>query len=205
MLIYVTQGIVLSMYAAVIPGPFQAFLLSETLRAGWKKTLPAALAPLISDGPVLLAFLLVLSRMPSTFLDALRLGGGLFLLFLAWGTYQSSRSALSVGNIDQDAAPRSLLKAALMNLLNPNVYIFWGTIGAPLVLEGLDISFWHGMSFILTFYGLLIPVLGGMIYLFGTLGKLSERTQRTILLVLAVLLLGMGTYQIWQGGMGLVG
>ncbi len=61
------------------------------------------------------------------------------------------------------------------------------------------------MSFILTFYGLLIPVLGGMIYLFGTLGKLSERTQRTILLVLAVLLLGMGTYQIWQGGMGLVG
>ena len=64
MLIYITQGIVLGLYGAAIPGPFQAFLLSETLRSGWKRTLPAALAPLISDGPVLLAFLLVLSRLP---------------------------------------------------------------------------------------------------------------------------------------------
>lgn len=205
MLIYITQGIVLGLYAAVIPGPFQAFLLSETLRSGWKRTLPAALAPLISDGPVLLAFLLVLSRLPEVFLNLLRFGGGLFLLFLAWGTCQASRAELNLTGEPQPGAPRSLLKAALMNLLNPNVYIFWGTIGAPLALEGMAVTFWHGMSFILTFYGVMIPAIGGMIYLFGTLGRLGARAQRVILQALAVLLLGMGLYQIWQGVLGFVG
>ena len=205
MLIYITQGIVLGLYAAVIPGPFQAFLLSETLRSGWKHTLPAALTPLISDGPVLLVFLLVLSRLPDLFLNLLQFGGGLFLLYLAWGTFQASRSDLLVGSGAQTGATYSLLKAGAINLLNPNVYIFWGTIGAPLVLKGMETSFWHGMSFILTFYGVLIPAVGVMIYLFGTLGKLGARTQRGILLALSVLLLCMGAYQIWQGGLGLVG
>ena len=110
-----------------------------------------------------------------------------------------------MGGGEQDGAPHSLLKAGLMNLLNPNVYIFWGTIGAPLALEGMEISFWHGMSFILTFYCVMMPTVAGMIYLFGTLGKLDSRVQRGILMALSILLLCMGVYQIWQGGLGLVG
>jgi len=35
--------------AAAQPGPLQAFLLSRVVSAGWKQTLPAAFAPLISD------------------------------------------------------------------------------------------------------------------------------------------------------------
>ncbi|MBK9210593.1 MAG: hypothetical protein IPL71_20865 [Anaerolineales bacterium] len=46
------------------PGSFQTYLISQTLTRGWKRTLPAALAPLISDGPIILICLLLLSQVP---------------------------------------------------------------------------------------------------------------------------------------------
>ena len=38
--------------AAIQPGPLQAFLLARVAAAGWKRTLPAVLAPLLSDIPI---------------------------------------------------------------------------------------------------------------------------------------------------------
>lgn len=72
MMIIFTQGVMLGLYAAVIPGPLQAFLLSQTLRVGWKRTLPAALSPLLSDGPIILLFLLLLSQAPGWVLKILQ-------------------------------------------------------------------------------------------------------------------------------------
>ncbi|MCK7510104.1 MAG: hypothetical protein MZV70_42775 [Desulfobacterales bacterium] len=71
--------------AAVQPGPFQAYLISSTLRRGLRRTLPAALAPLISDVPIVLLVLLVLAQVPPSVVTGLRPAGGLFLLHLAAG------------------------------------------------------------------------------------------------------------------------
>ena len=46
--------------AGVTPGPLQALLLSFAIKGGWKKALPAAFAPVVSDGPVILLVLLIL-------------------------------------------------------------------------------------------------------------------------------------------------
>ena len=46
MLFYFLQGATLAISAAIMPGPYQAYLLSQALRHGWKRTLPAAFAPL---------------------------------------------------------------------------------------------------------------------------------------------------------------
>ena len=70
---------------SIQPGPFQAFLLSLVARYGWRRAMPAVLAPLVSDPPIVAIVLLVLTRLPEQFLAALRVAGGLFLLFLAWG------------------------------------------------------------------------------------------------------------------------
>ncbi len=64
MWIYLLQGIGYGLIAASQPGPFQTYLISQTLTRGRKRTLPAALAPLISDGPIILISLLVLSQVP---------------------------------------------------------------------------------------------------------------------------------------------
>ena len=50
---------------AVQPGPFQMYLISQTLLKGWKRTLPVVFAPLISDGPIIALCLFVLSQVPS--------------------------------------------------------------------------------------------------------------------------------------------
>jgi threonine/homoserine/homoserine lactone efflux protein len=51
MLGYLTIGVTYAFAAAVQPGPFQAYLISLTLVNGWRRTLPAVLAPLLSDFP----------------------------------------------------------------------------------------------------------------------------------------------------------
>ncbi len=64
MWIYLLQGIGYGLIAASQPGPFQTYLISQTLTRGWKRTLPAALAPLVSDGFIILVCVLVLSQAP---------------------------------------------------------------------------------------------------------------------------------------------
>lgn len=44
----------LAFAAAVQPGPLQAFLVSRVVARGWRHTLPACIAPLLSDGPIAL-------------------------------------------------------------------------------------------------------------------------------------------------------
>ena len=54
MLEYVLIATGFALSAAIQPGPLQAYLLSSVAKTGWLCTLPACLAPLISDGPILL-------------------------------------------------------------------------------------------------------------------------------------------------------
>ncbi len=84
MLAYLIQGIGYGFAAAVQPGPFQTYLISQTLNRGWRHTLPAALAPLVSDGPIIIISLAILSQVPPWFERIISLAGGLFILFLAY-------------------------------------------------------------------------------------------------------------------------
>ena len=45
---FLLQGAALGFTAATVPGPFQAFLISESLAGGWRRGAPIAFAPLIS-------------------------------------------------------------------------------------------------------------------------------------------------------------
>ena len=82
---YLLQGAALGITAAATPGPFQAFLINQTLVGGWRRSLPLAFAPLISDPPIILAVILLLNQIPDNFEQLISLAGGAFVLFLAWG------------------------------------------------------------------------------------------------------------------------
>ena len=89
MWLYILQGIGYGFAAAAQPGPFQTYLISQTLLNGWKRTLPAAFAPLLSDGPIIAFSLLLLSQVPPWFQRFLYIAGGVFVLYLAYGNYKS--------------------------------------------------------------------------------------------------------------------
>ena len=102
MLRYLVIGMTFAFAAAVQPGPFQAFLLSQALTRGWRRTLPAAFAPLLSDGPIILLVLLVLTHVPAWLVTVLQGLGGIFLLYLALGAWKTE-----VLRIIRDFAARS--------------------------------------------------------------------------------------------------
>ncbi len=73
----------LALPTVLTPSPFRIYLITEVLQHGFRRTLPAIFAPAITDGPIILLVVLILSRMPQWMLGALRFGGGLYLLYLA--------------------------------------------------------------------------------------------------------------------------
>jgi threonine/homoserine/homoserine lactone efflux protein len=195
MLEYLLIGLGLGFPASAQPGPFQAYLLTQTLNNGWRQTLPAAFAPLLSDGPIILLVMLVLTRLPDGVLVGLQVAGGLFLLYLAWRAWLSFRHYRPI-TAHTTTDRQSLREAALLNFLSPNPYIFWSTIAGPLLLTAWAQSPWYSIAFLIGFYGTLIGGFVAFVLLFGYVGGLSDRLGRILAALSAIALALFGAYQI---------
>ncbi|MBN2046960.1 MAG: LysE family translocator [Anaerolineaceae bacterium] len=197
---YLSQGFVLGAYAAIMPGPTQAFILTKTLQNGWKKTLPMAMVPLVTDLPIALVLCLLVAQISSGILNGLRLAGGIFLIYLAYGVFTSmKRQEVFTVREGQEAQRGNFIKAALTNFTNPNVYIFWGSIGAPIVISGWRESPWLGAGFIGAMYAALIGGIALTILLFGLSGSLPPKWRQWIGYAMGSLIIGFGLNQIYQG------
>ena len=205
LIIYFLQGLTLGLSATATPGPFQAFLLAQTLKNGWKRTLPATLAPLVSDGPIIFLVLLVLTQTPAWFLNVLQIIGGLFVLYLATGALATLNIHSAPPEISTEAGHQDFFKAVVMNFLSPGPYLFWSVIAGPIVLEGWRQSPSLGLSFAIGFYGALIGGLVAFIILFATASQLGPKVNQVLKLVSALALFVFGLFQLWAGAMSLIG
>ena len=196
---YLVQGSGLGLFAATQPGSFQMFLISQSLKNGWRRTLPLALAPLLSDLPIIAVIMLVLTRLPDSFLRVLRIAGGLFLLYLAWSAFSAWRSYRTDQTVEAENESHSIWKAALINFLNPNVYIFWGLIGGAILAQGWQESPALPFIFLAAFYVVMVSATAAIIILFGTARRLGPRLTRGLLLISALAIGAFGVYQLWQG------
>src|SRR5210317_1086689 len=84
---YIIFALTYALAAALQPGPFQAYIISQTLTKGWRKTFYIAFAPLIGDIPILILIFLILTNLPPSFINILRIVGGIFLFYLTYKTY----------------------------------------------------------------------------------------------------------------------
>jgi threonine/homoserine/homoserine lactone efflux protein len=200
---YILQGVTLGFSAAVSPGPFQTYLLSQTMKNGWQRTLPATLAPIASDGPIIALVLFVLTQTPTWFLNLLQIIGGLFILYLAWGAYQTFKTMDTSSTLGSETARQSLLKAIFINFLNPNPYIFWSVISGPILLEGWRQSPALGLSFVGSFYGFFVGFLVLLVLIFALARKSGPTVVRAMIGLSALALLVFGCYQIASGLFGI--
>ena len=199
MLKYIAIGASLAFAAAVQPGPLQAYLLSRVAAIGWRRTLPAAFAPLLSDGPIALLALLVLGRLSTAAHAVLRVAGGLLLFYLAWRALQHWRAGGSDSEKKSGKTPRTLLEAALVNVLNPNPYLGWSLVLGPVVVTAWRESPGRGVAVVGAFYATLVATLAASIFALGTTRFLGPRVQRALLLVSVLILAGLGVYQLAIG------
>lgn len=196
---YVLLGATYAFAAAVQPGPFQTYLISSTLTRGLRRTLPAVLAPLLSDIPVITLVLLVLTRVPPSAVSALRLAGGVFLLYLAAGAFASYRR-YEPPRVDGPArTTRTVLEAAFVNLLNPNPYLSWSLVLGPLLLQAWRVSPAHGIGLLASFYATMIASTAVILLPFAGAGAIGPRMGRTMLALSALALAAFGLYQLWAG------
>ena len=205
MLIYLIQGATYGFAAAVQPGPLSAYLVAETLHAGWRRTIPAIFAPLISDGPVAVAMLLLLSRTPARLLQMLSLPGGLYVLYLAVGAYRNWRSYEAGAPAGASRGDRPLLKAALVNFLNPNCYLGWSLVLGPMLLRGWRETPAYGIAVIASFYMTIIATMGGIVMLSHGARSFGRRANRALVGLSALALAAFALYLIARGALALFG
>jgi threonine/homoserine/homoserine lactone efflux protein len=205
---FVLPAVSFGLSAMSIPGPLQTYLLSVSLRYGWRQGLAVVVSPLVSDGPIILLMVFLLGALPAWVVQMIQFVGGLVLFWIAWGVWQQIRAGANFAP-DDDALDKpaddtppplhtTLGKAVAINAFSPGPWLFWGTVTGPLLVQALDESLLHGAAMLAGFYG---TFLGGMVLLavvFHAVGRINPRVTQAILWVALVLLIYFGASFIVQ-------
>jgi threonine/homoserine/homoserine lactone efflux protein len=201
-LTYLILGVSYGFAAAAQPGQLQAYLVAQTMTNGWRRTLPAACAPLISDAPIICLVLLVLARLPPRLLQSIQLAGGVFLLFLAYGAFKSTVHYSEVRRARAVPARVTFLRAVLLNFLNPNPYVAWTFILGPLLVRAWREAPASGVALVAGFYLTMVVGTGAIVMVMAAARVFGPRIGRVLVAVSAVVLAAFGLYQLWAGSFG---
>jgi len=193
-----SAGILLGLSAGFAPGPLLAFVIAESLRHGVPAGIRASLAPIITDIPIVVVAMFLLSRLSHSqaVLGGLSVAGGLFVLFLGW-EHIRSRGLEAAAVLEPG---RSLRKAAAINALSPHPYIFWITVGGPITWRALEEGILPAFLFVGSFY---IFLLGAKIAVAVAVGRsrrfLSGRATLLAMRFLGLLLFLLGLVLLRDG------
>ena len=194
-------GSSLAFAAAIQPGPLQAYFLSSVAQRGWRRTLPAAFAPICSDGPIVLIVLLVLTRLPDSVARLMQAAGGLLLLYFAWSAYHQWQQG-PASETKVKGGSQTLLEAMGINLINPNPWLGWTLVMGPALIAAWQDSPASGIAFLISFYGVIVGTGALLILLLGTSSFLSPRLRHSLILISAILLAALGIYRLGLSFLG---
>ncbi|HII80745.1 MAG TPA: LysE family translocator [Methanosarcina sp.] len=151
---YLAMGAFLGLAAGTSPGPLLAVTISETLQHGKWEGIKVAVSPLITDLPIILAVLFVLSHLASSdfFIGIIAFFGASYLIYSGTESLKFKKDSVELNVEKKDA----LKKGVIVNFGNPHPYVFWLSIGGPIIFKSLSIHIWATVLFITGFYLLLV-------------------------------------------------
>ena len=163
---YLITGMVFGLSGGLSPGPLLALVISESLRYGVKSGIKVAIAPVLTDLPIVLSTIYIVSRVSGadTILGILSLAGSVFIFYMAWESLVFRGTAIEVDG----AKPQSLRKGVIANVLNPHPYLFWMSVGAPTVIRAAESNAAYVILFV---SGLYVCLLGTKISVALIAGK----------------------------------
>lgn len=128
--------LVFSFVSSITPGPNNIMLFASGLNFGFWCTMPHALGIAFGFGVLLgavgLGLGVVLETIPTLFL-ALKICGGLYMVYLAWRIANSGPVEVDQGK----ARPMSFLEAALFQWVNPKAWVMATVAMATYTAEGV--------------------------------------------------------------------
>jgi threonine/homoserine/homoserine lactone efflux protein len=151
---YLTMGAVFGLTAGISPGPLLTLVISETLRHNKTEGVKIAVAPLITDIPIVLLTIFIVSKMASSdfVLGIISILGGIFIAYLGYDSIKSRGIEIDIQNLK----PKSIRKGIIVNILSPHPYIFWLMVGAPITVKAYQANPFAAFAFIIAFYVLLV-------------------------------------------------
>lgn len=187
MITFVSAAVVFGLSSGFSPGPLLALVIAQTIRHGVKEGIKVSAAPLITDVPIIAMAVFLLSGFAHvhTVLGWISIAGGLFVIYLAWETVRAAQPRADMGN----RQVQSLGRGVAVNALSPHPYLFWITVGAPIVIRAREQSLTAAAVFILCFLFSLVGAKVLVAVLVGrTKGVLAGKVYRYIMRVLGLLL-----------------
>lgn len=176
-------GATLGAAGGLAPGPLTALVISQTLRHGPLEGSKVGVAPLVTDGPLLLGSAWLATSLGSEGLAWISLLGSVFLVWLGWHTLRAPPLEVE----ESEAGAGSVWKAVVTNVLNPHPYIFWVTVGGPLIAQADSVA-----GFLLGFFGTLC---GSKVLIAVAVGRFRELlVGRAWAVVMALLGLAMWVF-----------
>lgn len=191
-------GLSLGLAAGLSPGPLQALVVTASLQRGFPAGWRVAVAPLLTDAPVIALSVAVLSRLPDGFVTGLGIAGGVAVLVVA------ARSLREAGD-GPDPRPVSgdLWRGVAVNLLSPHPWIFWAAVGGPLLLGAWRRSSLLAVAFLGGFYLLLVGSKVALAWGVARGGRrLGARARRRLVVAGAFLMAVAGGLLVWEAATG---
>lgn len=149
-------GASLGWAAGISPGPLSALVLATALRKGFAAGVRVAVAPLFTDLPVVAAGVVAAAALPGAVVAGLTLAGGVYLVWLGVAELRAA------GRPVPEGTGADLKRGVVVNLLSPHPWLFWMTVGGPLLVAAWRISPASAAGFLAGFYGLLIGTKVGL-------------------------------------------
>ncbi len=163
-----TTFLLTSLVVALIPGTGAIYTVSTGLFRGRRASIAAALGCTAGIIPHLLASILGLSfilHMSALVFQGIKFAGAAYLLYLAWATWRE-RGGLEFRADSTEAGSRQIIiKAVLLNLLNPKLTLFFfaflphfvssGSASPVPQFLGLSLVFMAVTFLVFAVYGLL--------------------------------------------------
>ena len=140
--------------AGISPGPLLTLVISQTLTHGKTEGIKVAIAPLITDLPIIILAFAVFSRYSQVniIMGLISFLGGIFLVYLGYECLTTKGLDINV----RKSRAFSLIKGVISNILNPHPYLFWITVGIPVALKAFHSGTAVVILYFLSFYLMLI-------------------------------------------------
>lgn len=181
-------GLTIGWAAGISPGPLNLLVVQSALRSGATAGALVAIAPLVTDAPIVALSLLVASTVSDGVLTVMSIAGGLYLIWLGIAELRSA------GEAGIDSAPGSHLKRGVIaNLLSPHPWLFWLTVGGPTTVRAWERTPSAAVGFIVGFFVVLVGVKVVIAIVAARAGRrLTDHGQRTAGKVGGVALIAVG-------------
>jgi len=195
---YLMSGILMGVSAGFAPGPLLALIISETLEHGIVEGIKVALAPIFTDLPIVLLALFVVSEIANLelILGVISLCGGVYISRLGYKSLRCHGMQIESKGVQ----PQSFRKGIIANFLSPNPYLFWFTVGAPIMVKAAGQGVSLSLAFLISFYLLMLGIKVGLAVVVGkSRGFLSGNVYINIMRGLGILLLWFALVLFWDG------